>query len=567
MKFLAEFTSSYSLEPFRRPEFLAVADALNANIYTVETPSWWTNALDNIFFLFECDSLDAVKEIAERCVLLRAVYILFACAPSIEEVHQRRTSPSTNLVFGEDEKPCGMGDYHYQVETFGKKYSVEEKKKIIEPLEASLHHDGKVSWKPPMHQLFVHVFHTASCKAEAAVFFSYLVTDSARHSFLSKYDLRKRPYIGTTSMPPEESVVMANMCRIKPGDLVYDPFCGTGSLLVAAAHFGAHTFGSDADGRSLKGGSWKFQSSLQIQQQCAFALKNYTTEQLSSLSGDEISHPTMLTNFKLYNLPPPDRIRFNFSNWEKGFSSCIMRQGILDSILSDPPYGLREPQKKIVDDAQATEVDSYNINDVAKERKRRPLRSHYSTTDVIIDLIRFAADFLVIGGYIAFWHPTTDDYTNEELPVHPSMRIISNIPQRLSLKVIRRLVVMQKCFPVPEQRPDRMMCAPRQIADNLRALLDETCLPNNEEYTHYRMKVNRRRVAATQFWQQVQKESDTVLSTCEPHSVRGNRRGRKTARTQTQEQIVENRKKNFLIQQKKQELSHLTNMNLTREGK
>lgn len=567
MMFLAEFTSSFSLEPFRRQEFLAVADALNANICSLETPTWWVNELDILFFLFECDSLDTVKRIAERCVLLRAVYVLLACAPSIEEVHQRRASPSTNLVVGEDEKLCVTGDYHYQVETFGRKYSAEEKNKLIEPLESSLHHDGKVSWKSPMHQLFVHVFHTASCKAEAAVFFSYLVTESSRRFLLSKYDLRKRPYIGTTSMPPEESIVMANMCRIKPGELVYDPFCGTGSLLVAAAHFGAHTIGSDADGRSLKGGSWKFQSSPQIQQQCALALKNYTTEQLSSLSGDERSHPTMLTNFKLYDLSSPDRIRFGFSNWEKGFSSGIMRQGILDSILSDPPYGLREPQKKRVEEPQGTEEDNSNVNDVAEERKYRPFRTHYSTTDLIVDLIRFAADFLVIGGYIAFWHPTTDHYTNEELPVHPSMRIISNIPQRLSLKVVRRLVVMQKMFPVPEQRPDRTMCAPRRITDNLRELMNETCLPNNEEYTHYRMKVNRRREAATQFLQHAHKESEIVLSTCEHHPLRSNRRGRKTVRTQTQEQIVENRKKNILNQQRKQELSHLTNSNTTRDEK
>lgn len=35
--------------------------------------------------------------------------------------------------------------------------------------------------------------------------------------------------------------LMANQALVKPGKLVYDPFVGTGSILVAAAHFGAMT--------------------------------------------------------------------------------------------------------------------------------------------------------------------------------------------------------------------------------------------------------------------------------------------------------------------------------------
>lgn len=36
------------------------------------------------------------------------------------------------------------------------------------------------------------------------------------------------------------SLLMANQALVKPGDLVYDPFVGTGSLLVAAAKFGGN---------------------------------------------------------------------------------------------------------------------------------------------------------------------------------------------------------------------------------------------------------------------------------------------------------------------------------------
>lgn len=35
---------------------------------------------------------------------------------------------------------------------------------------------------------------------------------------------------------------------------MYDPFVGTGSILVAAAHFGAHTMGADIDIRVVRDG-------------------------------------------------------------------------------------------------------------------------------------------------------------------------------------------------------------------------------------------------------------------------------------------------------------------------
>jgi len=42
-------------------------------------------------------------------------------------------------------------------------------------------------------------------------------------------------------MDAEMAFLMANQGLAAPGKLVYDPFVGTGSILVAAAHFGAMT--------------------------------------------------------------------------------------------------------------------------------------------------------------------------------------------------------------------------------------------------------------------------------------------------------------------------------------
>jgi tRNA (guanine10-N2)-methyltransferase len=42
-------------------------------------------------------------------------------------------------------------------------------------------------------------------------------------------------------MDAEIALIMANQALVQRGKLVYDPFVGTGSILVAAAHFGAMT--------------------------------------------------------------------------------------------------------------------------------------------------------------------------------------------------------------------------------------------------------------------------------------------------------------------------------------
>lgn len=54
-------------------------------------------------------------------------------------------------------------------------------------------------------------------------------------------------------MDAQLSLLMANQAQIKTGDLILDPFVGSGSLLVAAAQFGGFVFGADIDYLMLHG--------------------------------------------------------------------------------------------------------------------------------------------------------------------------------------------------------------------------------------------------------------------------------------------------------------------------
>ncbi|KFY22431.1 hypothetical protein V491_02810, partial [Pseudogymnoascus sp. VKM F-3775] len=76
---------------------------------------------------------------------------------------------------------------------------------------------------------------------------------TSQREIVGKYDLKKRRYISTTSMDAELALITANIALARPGALFYDPFVGTGSFPVACAHFGALAFGSDIDGRAIRG--------------------------------------------------------------------------------------------------------------------------------------------------------------------------------------------------------------------------------------------------------------------------------------------------------------------------
>ena len=78
------------------------------------------------------------------------------------------------------------------------------------------------------------------------LFFGRLVAEGQR-DLIAKFSLKKRLFIGNTSMDPQLSFLMANVACVKSGDLMLDPFCGSGSIMLICARFGAMVMGSDID--------------------------------------------------------------------------------------------------------------------------------------------------------------------------------------------------------------------------------------------------------------------------------------------------------------------------------
>ena len=104
---------------------------------------------------------------------------------------------------------------------------------------------------------------------------------------------------------------------------VFDPFVGTGSLLLTSAHYGSHVIGSDinynvmmAKGKSARMGQ-----------------------------GDRNSNETLFGSLEHFNLENKyigaAIIDNNINPWRE----CST--GWFDAIITDPPYGVREKCEKV----------------------------------------------------------------------------------------------------------------------------------------------------------------------------------------------------------------------------
>ncbi|OII75478.1 RNA methylase [Cryptosporidium ubiquitum] len=226
-----------------------------------------------------------------------------------------------------------------------------------------------------------------------------------------KYTLNKRPILGPTTMDNELAFIMCNIAQVKKNDVVFDPFCGTGGILISASHFGATCFGSDLDLRVINGWFCSYVNPHMI--------KNNTIKE---------DHPrSIYSNFDYYKLQRPGIIRMDISQ-------NSIRRSWIDAIVCDPPYGIRATsrttnsnQNQINEQREDSSYSGNNyIHSFIQDYNYRKKTSSYSTPDMsnthpsvgknnfgslqpiddmIFDLLSFASKTLVNDGHLVFLLP------------------------------------------------------------------------------------------------------------------------------------------------------------------
>jgi tRNA (guanine10-N2)-methyltransferase len=245
----------------------------------------------------------------KRCILVKDVFELWGQGTNYEDLHEDVRRRSQDVW-----KDYNNVSWKFVIHCFSGTRSVQKKGEIMRSFQY-MGFKGPIRMKNPEQEFHVmeeyiddveaSVCGVARIEEPRKIYLGRKIGQSCREDII-KYDLKKRRYISTTSMDAELSLVTANMALAAPGKLFFDPFVGTGSFTVCAAHFGALTLGADIDGRSFRG---KDSSKLGV-------MENYIQYGTKSKFIDTLTSDLTNTPFR--------------------------RTGFLDGIVCDPPYGVRE---------------------------------------------------------------------------------------------------------------------------------------------------------------------------------------------------------------------------------
>jgi tRNA (guanine10-N2)-methyltransferase len=402
-----------------------------------------------------CD--ERIRGFGRRSILSKCIYEIWGQGRDYDELHEdvRRRSQHLWGAFRQQ-------SFKFSVDCFGSTKDVDQQRDIINSFRY-LDLRGKIKMKGPEAEFAVleewlplplqgepnptggHLELAVNVVAETSlsrVFLARKIGDSCRW-LKEKHDLKKRPYISTTSMDAELALVTANMALANPGKIFLDPFVGTGGFMVAAAELGAVVLGSDIDGRSFRG------KGSGLDKGVGANLQRYS---LTHLFGDCLTSDLTNTPFRTFRTASGS----GDGRW-------------LDGIISDPPYGVREglkvlgtkfrPSRSPGSDSNGLVPSPVKSNSPSTPTLIDGVPAHtlpgyiapkkpYSFTRMLDDILDFAASTLVDGGRLAFWMPSANEneFGEEEttvIPTHPRLELKHECVQRFN-KWSRRLLVYER---------------------------------------------------------------------------------------------------------------------------
>ncbi|KAK8316847.1 hypothetical protein V6Z12_A13G070600 [Gossypium hirsutum] len=388
---------------------------------------------DSPFYFVDLPSEDVAKNVANRSILVKGIYELWGEGGSYEELEEAVKS------YPDERKLPYLGSestFKITVDSFGKVMSLLEQNERIRGLSyisfkaciwrilgVCILYQGRVNLKNPDHNFWLMETDDIATNnglppvAQRRIFFGREVGGADR-KLLPTYQLKSRNYLGPTAMDAEMAFLMANQAQAAPGKLVYDPFVGTGSILVSAAHFGAMTMGADIDIRVVRDGRGPDRN--------------------------------VWSNFKQYGLPMPIallRADNNLPPWRPGLKE------VFDAIICDPPYGVRAGGRKSGGRKLLKGViGPYTVPD-DKRADHIPSTAPYSLAECVHDLLDLAARMLVIGGRLVFFYPVSreEDSCEDHFPEHPCFELVATSEQILSSRYSRVLLTMVKTSSYTEE--------------------------------------------------------------------------------------------------------------------
>ncbi|KAF9464949.1 tRNA guanosine-2'-O-methyltransferase [Collybia nuda] len=413
-RYLVVFAQAHN--EFRIPELRSIAELHG---FEFSLPS----ALDDQdpnrpYMVLYVQEEEHARILAKRCILIKSVYEFYGQGSSYEELHQNnRASRALWSRYILDTS------FRFLVTAHNHKIPQARQREVVESF-SYMKLMGKIDMKSPEIILacleeytsrhgFVRSKHEGDGQFRQ-VYFGRLLQEGTARSLIAKFDVKKRAYYGNTSMDSEISLLMANQALASPGKLIYDPFMGTGSTAYPTVHFGALVFGSDIDGRQMRG---KGNPPGVLR-----AASQYGT----------VSRILDLCTFDVTRNP-----------WRRG--------ALFDAIITDPPYGVRAGAKRLgrkkeLTPSQLATFTEHRMSPRLDDQPYIPPTKPYELSNLILDLVVLARYLLKPRGRVVFFLPTvTDEYTEIDIRqmLCEGMEVIANSLQDFG-SWGRRLVTIRK---------------------------------------------------------------------------------------------------------------------------
>ena len=223
--------------------------------------------------------LEMYARLAERASMVMACYReLFRCPAELDEVARAAREVDWSFLSGrsfavrvERKGPMRAGASSVELEA------------LIGGVAVRAAREAKVDLRSP--QVVV-----GGVVVDGVLYLGERLVEVDRGSFDERRP-KRRPYFHPSALDPKLARLFVNLARARRGDLLLDPFVGTGSILMEASMIGCTPIGVDVDDEMVKG--------------CLANIRHFTPTALGAVRGDA-------------RRPPLRRV---------------------DCIATDPPYG------------------------------------------------------------------------------------------------------------------------------------------------------------------------------------------------------------------------------------
>ena len=143
------------------------------------------------------------------------------------------------------EHDVNEGSFAVKVQCHNRRITDQMRKGFIADLVEGLKLTAPVNLKSPDRLVLLSLQFNVDGPLEPTHCYASVYMCDGNSTFPDKFNLKKRKHLNTTSMESAIALYSAVQGLVGPGTVAYDPFCGSGSILVAMASLGSYVIGSD----------------------------------------------------------------------------------------------------------------------------------------------------------------------------------------------------------------------------------------------------------------------------------------------------------------------------------